>query len=228
MAYKIVPANGADKWKNPSSSLYKLNQHFIFAGDNPYGFPDILPTDTIPESFISYHDPEYRKFLKKNARRFVDFFLDDYYFESAWSRPHTVLANVQDHYAGALGTTFSIFDLQPRAMNIWNIYRNRWMCAYLQFHGVTVVPVVQWASEDTFEYCFTSLPKKSVLAVSTLGSYKLADRALFQPGFEEMLKQLEPAHLLVYGEFFPINFEEYNIPLNYYPTFWAQKRVNIP
>ena len=54
--------------------------------------------------------------------------------------------------------------------------------------------------ESSYKYAFLGIPKNSVVAIGTVGvvNDKNAER-LFMQGFKEMLKQLEPKRILIYG-----------------------------
>ena len=89
---------------------------------------------------------------------------------------------------------------------MWNVYRNRWCGAYWQSKGLTVIPTVSWSTADSFDFCFLGLPRRSVVAVGTVGLRWRQDRAarsLFVAGFREMVMQLSPSLVLCYGSIPP-------------------------
>jgi hypothetical protein len=66
--------------------------------------------------------------------------------------------------------------------------------------GVTVIPNVRWGLKETYTWCFDGYPRKSTVAVSTLGCSKCKrERLLFQEGLLEMVKRLEPTTIIIYG-----------------------------
>ena len=225
--YSVIPSESVHGWKKPSGSINKLNQTCIFESDNPHGFPQLKPyTGEIPKRLVSWHTPAVKSLHASVRDSFVHFMVDDYYFESVWTSPKRLLT-VSGNVRGILSPTFSVYEVHPRAMNIWNVYRQRWVCKYLEIHGVQVIPVALWADESTFDYCFEGIPRDSVVCVSTVGTRRLADRALFQKGLEEMFERLNPRVLLVYGEYMPVDFSEYMDDVYYYPSEWQQKRERM-
>ena len=67
-------------------------------------------------------------------------------------------------------------------------------------NGIKVIPTVSWSDESSYKYAFLGIPKHSVVAIGTVGV--LNDKnaiTLFMQGFKEMLKQLEPKEILIYG-----------------------------
>ena len=227
MRYRVVPSLGVDKWKKTSGSINKLNQLCIFESELHYGIPMLdVYRGEIPKELSCWHDTAVKRSFKSVENSFVHFFIDDYYFESVWSSPKHLMT-VSKGVRGVLGTTYSVYERQPKAMNIWNTYRNRWVCKYLETQGVQVIPAVIWADKSTWDYCFEGLPCSSVLAVSTVGTYRKNDRKLFQLGFKEMLHRVNPKTLLVYGEYKPVTFDDYVDHVVYYQSEWAKKRERI-
>lgn len=55
----------------------------------------------------------------------------------------------------------------------------------------------------------------------------LANRKMFVKGFEEMLRQIEPSKLYVYGEYMPLDFSKYFDDVFYYESFWKKQRDKI-
>lgn len=156
--------------------------------------------------------------LGKRARKqsVPHFFLNDYLFERVWNDPKKNL-DFLFNFKAVLSPDFSQYTDMPRALNIYNHYRKMWVSAYWQAHGLKVIPVAGWSDEESFEYCFDGMPKNSLIAVSTVGvmtNYYFEQN--FKAGFEEMMRRLEPAQLLLYGK--KPSWLEVDIPvLNYRP-----------
>lgn len=86
-------------------------------------------------------------------------------------------------------------------MQIWNVYRNRLLGQFWQSEGLNVIPTISWSDESSFDFCFDGIAKNSVVAISTVGSFKNEEsKKMFYNGFKEMVKRLEPNKILVYGE----------------------------
>ena len=149
---------------------------------------------------VSYHNPKTGKTITATAKNgTAHFFLDDYRFERCWKNADSQLA-VLKQYEGVLSPDFSMYTTYPLAFQIWQVYRNRWCARYWQQNGIKVIPTVSWSDESSYKYAFLGLEKNSTVAVSTLGILNYEEnRKLFMQGFEEMLKQLEPKHILIYG-----------------------------
>lgn len=163
--------------------------------------------------------------MRAKGDHFVHFFLPDHYIERVW--------NNLDHYEGVFGAykgivqpDFSVYTDMPKVMQMWQGYRRNWVARYYQTKGITVIPAPTWGEEETFEWCFDGMPKRSCLAVSTVGCIQnVQNRGLLIKGLKEMLKQLEPSQLIIYGAITdPIRYEIHGVP---YVHLESEQRVRM-
>ena len=95
---------------------------------------------------------------------------------------------------------FSMFTVNPKALQIYQHFRKHFIGAYWQANGLTVIPTINWSDEKSFEWCFDGEPRNSIVAISTGGSMNSkANKEGFYKGYEEMKKQLQPKKILCYG-----------------------------
>lgn len=224
MAYSLV-TKSSEKWQtNGSSELNKLNTFCLFETDNEFGFPEVTSNEFTPTELIPFH--MCKKQLKGDKEKGVHFFLDDYKFEQVWTSP-TKYTKMFLYYGNIISPTFSVWENQPYALNLFNMYRRRWLARYYQECGVNVLLEVGWAEKDSYDYCFSGIEKGSKVILNTVGTRMIDNRRLFTEGYSEMLKRLEPSGLYVYGEFMPLDFNKDFNNVIYYPSFWAEKRDKI-
>ena len=70
--------------------------------------------------------------------------------------------------------------------------------------GIKVIPSISWSDESSYKYAFLGVPKGSIVAVGTVGVLNSEDaKRLFMQGFKEMIKQIEPKRILIYGNKLP-------------------------
>ena len=164
----------------------------------------------IPERLIGFN---YAKTSKdKNAG--IHFFVDDYQFERVWNYPEKYV-EVLKQYECVLSPEFSMYVEMPMPMKIWNIYRSRQIGSFLQSQGIKVIPTICWAEPATFEFAFLGIPKGSIIAVSTQSTKVDADmRKLWTDGMDEIIRQIEPSTILVYGG--NIEYDYGDIDVRYY------------
>lgn len=124
----------------------------------------------------------------------LHFFIDDYRFECVWNSPEKYV-NQFMAFDAVLSPDFSQFTDWPDPVNRWNHYRKMWLSAYLQRAGVNIIPVGNWSTPGSFDYCFSGIPKHSPVAVCTMGASKSPDR--YRAGFNEMRRILSPSTILI-------------------------------
>lgn len=89
----------------------------------------------------------------------------------------------------------------PLAAQIANKYRNHALSYHFQEYGARPLPVIGWSSRPSFEFCFQGFSKGGAVMVSTLGVQRdERSRWYFEIGFMEMLKQIDPDVVVIYGD----------------------------
>lgn len=165
--------------------------------DGKFEFPRVYAQSTILDcEFLPFNI--YRGTKNKNKIG-VHFFIDDYHFECLWQNVERYVDMLRQAKV-VIGPDFSIYSDMPIAMQIYNTYRNRALTAFLQSRGVKVVPIISWSDENSFEWCFDSIEKGSVVAVSSNGTTK-SKSALqaFLKGYEKMKEEIKPLQILFVG-----------------------------
>ena len=179
-----------------TNRAYNLDiAHNTEMSDDFWQMPIIKCDDYVPDELIGFN------YAKTNANKNVGvhFYVDDYQFERVWNYPEKYV-DVLLNYDCILSPDFSLYMDMPMPMKIWNVYRSRQIGAFYQSMGIKVIPTLSWAEAETFEFCFRGIPKGSIVSVSTVG-VKEDPNALqvWREGMDEMIKQIEPAQILVYG-----------------------------
>lgn len=135
-----------------------------------------------------------------NREKGVHFFVDDYRFEGIYNNPERSLKKYSQ-YKFLLTPDFSTY----ADMNMWrqmeSIAHGRWIGAYWQNKGLTVIPTVSWSTPSSYEYCFDGIEKGSIVAVGMIGCKRAENK--FMRGYNEMLKRIEPKNIIVFGTPFP-------------------------
>lgn len=133
----------------------------------------------------------------KNKKKGVHFFVDDYRFTGIYNNPERSLKKYSQ-YKFLLTPDFSTY----AEMNLWrqmeSIAHSRWVGAYWQSKGLTVIPTVNWSTPRSFEFCFDGIEKGGVVAVGTLGCKK--NKRNFMCGYNEMFERIEPSKIIVFDK----------------------------
>ena len=78
-------------------------------------------------------------------------------------------------------------------MDLWrqleSVAKNRWVGAYWQSKGMTVIPTVSWSDARSFEFCFDGVEQGSIVAIGMVGCKQA--KFQFMRGYNEMLKRIE-------------------------------------
>lgn len=191
-------------WKSTPGAFDVLHSREIFSTDgNEYDIPSVPHA---PLAFTPQWIAPYRTRIRTKrgmAGGAAHFFLDDYRFESVWSRPDKALQYLR-RYQTLFTPDFSLYSDWPLALQLWNTYRSRWCGARWHKLGFQVIPTVSWSTAESYDFCFVGISQRSVIAISTLGSCRgIQDRIMFANGFNEMLLRLRPSRVLCYGQIAP-------------------------
>ena len=212
-------------WETTPGNIDSLNTEFMFESSNIYGIPDMLPEKTIPKDLIMY-GTEVRRSYAQTKGKTAHFFLDDYKFEPLWNKPKKTLQPILN-IGSALSPDFSLYIDYPIALQIFNVYRNRWLGRFWQDQDVKVIPTVAWGDERSFDFCFEGVPKHNPVAIGTVGINNKESKLSFTKGFEEMIRRIEPSDLIVYGETEPLDFSKYVDSVHKFESYWAKRRREL-
>ena len=161
--------------------------------------PKIRPIDYMPKSMIGFNYIN----SKPNFQSCIHFFLNDLQFERVWNKPSYYISKMSN-FDSVLSPDFSLYRNMPIAMQIWNVYRSRYIGYLMQKSGLKTIPTVSWSDERSFDFCFDGLPMCGTLAIATMGIGK--DKyamKLFNIGYQEMINRLQPKNILIYGSIYP-------------------------
>ncbi len=202
LTLELGATQSSHRWAEMPGNWDRLNTRALFASDNAWGIPALPLARRVPARLVAYSDRraiEHATAGPVTDSAAVHFFLDDYRFETVWSKPERGLSRCQ-RLGAALTPDFSLWRDMPRVMQQWQVYRSRWCGAWLLHHGVAVIPTVSWSTPDSYEFAFAGIPAGSVVAVATVGVCREREaRELFAAGMSAMLERLAPSVVLVYG-----------------------------
>jgi hypothetical protein len=170
-----------------------------FEGDGDYDIPMLLPTHINNLADIPLQGFNYALKEKNPQNIGVHFFLHDYQFERVWNYPDRY-TEVLSKFAFVLSPDFSPYSDMPRALKIYNVYRNRWCARYWQEFGIKVIPTITWSDEDSLSYCLNGVPKHSTIAISTMGEGRWANWISLRTHWQYVINTLEPDTILLYGK----------------------------
>ncbi len=170
--------------------------------------PTII-TET-PSTIITWTEAKenYKKGIKKDtgfkSSSFVCFYEDDYRFDGPmagiWANPERAI-KILRHFRGIVTPDFSTYQDFPEPIKIYNTFRMRAFGYWAGTQGLEVINNIRWGTEETFRYCFQGVETDSTVCIGTVGGSprKRIDRKRFEKGIIELIKQLHPKIILIYG-----------------------------
>lgn len=178
---------------------YNLHAYDPEEADGFYNIPHLKRTSHVPERLINFNEV----LTSNDAKAGVHFFIDDYRFERIWNQPDRYI-EILKRFDCAFTPDFSLYRDMPTAMKIWNVYRSRLIGQMCQKAGITVIPTMSWAEEDTFDFCFDGIEPGGTVAVSSVGVMRdPAALESFKTGMAKMLEVCEPRKIIFYGKGMP-------------------------
>lgn len=187
---------------------YDNAQKMVFEDtDGKYDIPKIYPLEEDFEmcDFIPFN---YALSEKHPENKGVHFYLDDYQFTRLWNNPDRYMS-LLGKFKYVLSPDYSLFTDFPMAMNMFNHYKKHWLGAYMQEHGIKVIPTICWSDRSSYDWCFDGEPKNSIVSVSSVGVCQSKETIrLFMEGYEEMIRRLNPSKILFFGKPIINNYEQ--------------------
>ncbi len=137
---------------------------------------------------------------------FVCFYENDVNFRDILTHTEDYVEDLK-RFPGVVSPDCSLYIDAPLCVQISDIYLNRAIGYYLSQQGIYVIPNIRWGDERTYtdelfgeKVAFQGVDKHSIVSVGTYGQIQSSEsKRYFREGLMEMLKELEPEVVLVYG-----------------------------
>ena len=163
-----------------------------------YDMPVVRPNTIIPA--VSDTTP-FDRIASKHSNRdsIVIFYINDVRFANRLTHPWDYTALLQQ-YSGVIAPDLSQYIDMDYAERLSNNYWNKVFTVYWQNRNVNIYPNVSWSLPDSYEYCVAGLPRRSVIAINSMGVLRENfSRAIWLDGYNYVLKALDPICILRYG-----------------------------
>ena len=172
--------------------------------ERKYNMPTNKPTQHHPKELVGFD----HMLASTEYHKGIHFYLYDYMFERIWNSPRAYFDKLA-RFDCVISPDFSLYTDMPIAMQIWNTYRNRMLTQMMQDYGIEVIPTIMWSTPESYEFCFDGMPRRSVLAVETVGCVQdPIARKTWHEGMTEAMKRLEPTGIVLYGSDIGFDFGE--------------------
>jgi len=183
-----MQTRSSHNWKYKAGTWDSLNTELInFEDDYP-----VLSSTPLNKGFVIVTCNNYKAFTPESL---VSMFVDDNILERFWNKPLYYAERFKKCYA-VMTPDFSMLIGMPKPLQMFNVYRNRFIGHVWQQSGVNIVPTICWSDKASFEYCFEGVAAGSVVAVSNTGCRNDTHLRYFDAGYNEMIKRLSPKQIV--------------------------------
>ena len=208
----------SNNWKFKSGSWDALNTDLISFDED---YPSLGSFSEVQDFDVSICN-DYKSITERSL---ISTFVDDYILERYWNNPNKYIG----YYRQAkyiLSPDFSILVDMPKPMQMWNVYRNRFVGYIWQSAGLNVIPTISWGCEKSFDFCFEGVKEGSIVAVSNIGCITQGSKEYFDAGFEKMKEVIKPKQII-----FQCNkkYKEHykNEMIIFVDSYWDKKRKQL-
>lgn len=205
-----------------AGQVRKLDPNVFFASTNEWHIPQLLvdkiaevpsPLDTWAGERYTPDDGESTWLYIYNVdspkglpyqRSLLAFYTFDKHFEQWWQHPdYYVQKALNAGIPTMVEPDFSIFEGDPRAIQLFNLYRRRWIGRFAQEAGIEVIPHVSWPDRDFIEFAVLGVPEgaQSISVQFHRGDdhHEEEETAQLVEEFHDVLDIIKPKQCLVYG-----------------------------
>ena len=164
----------------------------------PYDMPVIKPNYNIPE-FVDTTPFDRIKAKSSNRDSIVIFYINDDRFAKKLTHPWNYTDTLLQ-YGGVIAPDLSQYIDMDFSERMSNNYWNKVFTVYWQKRNVNIYPNVTWSLPDSYEYSLAGYPRKSVIAINSMGILNSSlSMSLWLDGYRFMVNALEPTCILRYG-----------------------------
>ena len=116
--------------------------------------PLLRKSEYVPIRLIAFNEA----LKSKDYESTVHFFIDDYQFERIWNFPERYIDKLSK-FKAVISPDFSLYTGMSTISQLWNVYRNRFIGAYMQMKGIEVIPSLSWTEDLDKSFYLRALNK---------------------------------------------------------------------
>ncbi len=135
-------------------------------------------------------------------RTILSFYTYDHYFENWWKQPAHYTAKMLNAGIRMVVTpNYSLYLDDPPAIQLWNVYRSRWLGRYFQEAGLKVIPDVDGPSIKALDWTLLGVQHRTPVIshqMQTLDRDNVEDHVAAVEVLEEIINRVEPEEVLIY------------------------------
>ena len=151
-----------------------------------------------------------------NHDEYIIFYENDTEFGDVLMNPDKYIEEFNE-FKGVISLDNSLYIDSPLAVQIGNVYKSRAIGYYFQTKGINVIANCRWGDERSYTNCvlpekfaFLGIPRHSIVAIGTYGCNQgKEEKHYLREGLREMLNEIEPRCVIVYGSMPAVVFDEF-------------------
>lgn len=170
-----------------------------YPGVGDYDIPQLHPVTVLPQidEWIGFN---YVLSEKNPENKAVHFFLNDYQFERIWNNPNQYIDKLSK-FAAVATPDFSPYCDMPFCLQLYNHYRKHWVGAWMQEHGITVIPTIRASTDHrSFGFYLDGEPHGGAVLISSMWTKTDEQKKTFLEEFNTMYDTLNPSNIFLYGK----------------------------
>ena len=152
--------------------------------------------EEVPQRLVAFND---RARVHEPKKVGLHFYKYDKTFDSFVKDPLTWVSRLMG-FGVVLTPDLSIGDDMPSWLRQSRTCQSRAVGVILQSRGFTVVPSLRWRAMEDLHFVTAGIDRESTIALSNYGARRSSEeRFLFRIGVEQILQELKPKTVLLYG-----------------------------
>ena len=195
--------------------ILQYREDAVFPAKNRWGIPELradmlwdgdikgvytIDGDISPTRVVHWGTIGFDERMKDHV---ICFYADDERFEAAvWDKAVQYIDKLQVVKPAALVMPdFSLWQTDPPAINLHNVYRQYWCARYWQEAGFKVIPNIVFLDEQSYDYSILGMPKRvpcAMVQARTTGGSEY-QKKLFVEGLNWWCSKIECPKIFVYG-----------------------------
>ena len=200
-----------------TDEILEYRTDVYFPSSNKWGIPDLdpkmlydgeAPRTTWPKKDDSGRPQFYvfgeGGFDERVTGKILTFYTEDWRFEKVWAESVESLKKIVPlHPAAFTAPDFSLYGDDPLVVQMWNIYRARWVARYWQKAGLRLIPSLATSTnQDCYDFAYAGLPKHPSLMSMQLRQGGIKSKQQHDSTHKEIAQLIErvaPERLVIYG-----------------------------
>lgn len=200
-----------------STKIVSYDPNVFFPSTNHWQIPDLredmlydgdAPTTTWPAEDDEGHPQFYiwgsGGIDQRVSGKILCFYTDDYRFENIWNECVATIEQVVPlKPLAAVAPDFSLWSDTPLIVQVWQVYRARWISRFWQEAGVRIIPSLATSTNPhCYDFAFLGFPKRPSLMAMQMRAGGVKTKQHHEANVRDvatLIERVNPMRLVIYG-----------------------------